>query len=598
MLKYMSKAQTIEMRRIKEGTISLSYHMLTQENHKAWAMKMKVYMQAHGVVDVVSSKDPKIIMVDDKRKVRIFDIGFQPMLKVKIDIELFIMETNKAKEISIGVTYPILTKINYAALSLKMKVFMQAYGVWDAIEPKSVKAEIEDKIDKKALAVIYQGIPENVLLGIAGKTTSKEAWNAIKTMSLGAGKVKAAKSQMLKGEFEALSMKETDSLDDFYLKLHGLVINIRALGESMEESYVVKKLLRAVPMKFLHIASAIEQFGKLEEMYVEEVVGSLKAHEERVRGQPEPSQGYLLMTEEEWKRKENPEGQLMLTREEWMRRSSREGAQGGENRGKEIVRGVHDRRKVRCFNCQTYGHFTVACRKPWKEKEMSREVNLSQIQGDELALLVAEIDKNETKKMLLKEETVVPKLRASGEELRQSQVWYLDNGASNHMTGQEGKFKTLDESVRGQIKFGDGSMVCIKGKGTISFKCKNGEEKVLRDVYYIPSLCNNIISWGQLSEEGNKIVLEGDYLWIHEKCGRFSIKVKKAENRLYKISLEENNPLCLMSKSEEEMWLWHARLGHVNFHALELMSREKMAHGMPRLCQPSKKCEGCLMSKQ
>ncbi|XP_074356746.1 uncharacterized protein LOC141696515 [Apium graveolens] len=238
-----------------------------------------------------------------------------------------------------------------------------------------------------------------------------------------------------------------------------------------------------------------------------------------------------------------------------MRRSSKEGARGGENRGKEIVRGVRDRSKVRCFNFQTYRNFAVECRKPRKEKEMSKEVNLSQIQGDELALVVAEIDKSETKKMMLKEETVVPKLRASGEELRQSQVWYLDNGASNHMTGQQGKFKTLDESVRGQIKFGDGSIVCIKGRGTISFKCKNGEEKVLRDVYYIPSLCNNIISLGQLSEEGNKIVLEGDYLWIHEKYGRLLMKVKKAENRLYKISLEENNPMCLMSKSEEETWI-------------------------------------------
>ncbi|KAL8123365.1 hypothetical protein AgCh_011366 [Apium graveolens] len=297
-------------------------------------------------------------------------------------------------------------------------------------------------------------------------------------------------------------------------------------------------------------------------MSVEEVVGSLKAHEERVRGKPEPSQGHLLMTEEEWKRKENLERQLMLTREEWMRRSSKEGARGAENRGKEIIRGVRDRSKVRCFNYQTYGHFIVKCRKPRKEKEMSRELNLSQIQGDEPSLLMAEIDKNETEKMLLKEETVVPKLRASGEELRQSQVWYLDKGASNHMTGQQGKFKTLDESVMGQVKFGDGSMVCIKGRGTISFKCKNGKEKVLRDVW--------------------TFVDEGE----------------EAENRLYKISLEENNPMCLMSKSEEETWFWHARLGHVNFHALELMSREKMAHGMPRLCQSSKKCEGCLMSKQ
>ncbi|KAL8131272.1 hypothetical protein AgCh_007267 [Apium graveolens] len=122
-------------------------------------------------------------------------------------------------------------------------------------------------------------------------------------------------------------MKESENLDDFYIKLHGIVTNIRALGETMEEGYMVKKLLRAVPTKFLQIASAIEQFGKIEEMSMEEVVGSLKDHEERLRGTSETSQGQLLMTEEEWRKKESHEGQLLLTREEWLKRSSnREGS--------------------------------------------------------------------------------------------------------------------------------------------------------------------------------------------------------------------------------------------------------------------------------
>ena len=159
------------------------------------------------------------------------------------------METSKSKESSFGLSYPMLTKTNYTTWALKMKVFMQAHGVWEAIEPKDTKAVIDDKIDKRALAVIYQGIPEDLLLALAEKKTSKEAWTAVKTMCLGADKVKKARALTLKGEFEALSMKETEQLDEFYMKLNGLVTNIRALGEKMEEAYVVKKLLRSVPLK-------------------------------------------------------------------------------------------------------------------------------------------------------------------------------------------------------------------------------------------------------------------------------------------------------------------------------------------------------------
>lgn len=99
-------------------------------------------------------------------------------------------------------------------------------------------------------------------------------------MCMGADRVQKAKVQTLKAEFESTTMKETDQLDDFYMILSGIVTNIRALGETMEETYVVK---RVVPMRFLQIASTIEQFSDLEVMTVEETLGRLKAHEERIR---------------------------------------------------------------------------------------------------------------------------------------------------------------------------------------------------------------------------------------------------------------------------------------------------------------------------
>lgn len=69
----------------------------------------------------------------------------------------------------------------------------------------------------------------------------------------------------------------------------------------------------------------------------------------------------------------------------------------------------------------------------------------------------------------------------------------------------------------------------IRGKGTVIFKCKNGEDKILNEVCYIPTLCNNIISLG-LSEAGSKVVLEGDHLWVYEEQGRLLMKVKRTEN--------------------------------------------------------------------
>lgn len=107
---------------------------------------------------------------------------------------------------------------------------------------------------------------------------------------------------------------------------------------------------------------------------------------------------------------------------------------------------------------------------------------------------------------------IIPKLKSTGDEPNRSNIWYLDNGASNHMTGQQKKFKNLDKTIRGYMKFGDGSKVRIEGMGPILFQCKNGEQRLLQQVYYIPSLCNNIISLGQLAQDGDKILMLGSFL--------------------------------------------------------------------------------------
>ena len=52
----------------------------------------------------------------------------------------------------------------------------------------------------------------------------------------------------------------------------------------------------------------------------------------------------------------------------------------------------------------------------------------------------------------------------------QEQLWYLDSGASNHMTGSKASFSELDDDVTGTVKFGDGSRVAIQGHGTIIFR--------------------------------------------------------------------------------------------------------------------------------
>lgn len=67
------------------------------------------------------------------------------------------------------------------------------------------------------------------------------------------------------------------------------------------------------------------------------------------------------------------------------------GGEGRQNPMENSSRGVNpgrDRSKVKCFNCNVYGHYTSEYHKPRREKEVNKEVNLSQIQEDVPALLL------------------------------------------------------------------------------------------------------------------------------------------------------------------------------------------------------------------
>jgi hypothetical protein len=71
------------------------------------------------------------------------------------------------------------------------------------------------------------------------------------------------------------------------------------------------------------------------------------------------------------------------------------------------------------------------------------------------------------------------------------------------MTGLTSTFTELDSGICGSMKFGDGSVVDIEGRGTILFMGNGGEHHRLSGVYLIPQLKANIVSLGQLDEGGS-----------------------------------------------------------------------------------------------
>nr|GEZ27152.1 zinc finger, CCHC-type [Tanacetum cinerariifolium] len=167
------------------------------------------------------------------------------------------------------------------------------------------------------------------------------------------------------------------------------------------------------------IMAAIEQFTDLEETTLDETIGRLKTFEGRVN----------LFNES----LSDNQDKLLFTNHD---NSSRH-EKGFKNGGQEKFR----------RNCKL------------KDKGQEQS-NLVQEDLEPTLLMAVQEKRDKGEKIFLNEKEIKPKKYISMDE----SLWYLDNGASNHMIGIRTHFKEVDEKISGRVCFGDGSYVKIKGK--------------------------------------------------------------------------------------------------------------------------------------
>ena len=74
----------------------------------------------------------------------------------------------------------------------------------------------------------------------------------------GIKKFKAVKLQTYRGQFEHLRMKDEEDIATYILCVVELVNTIRGLGEEVDESVVVHKILRKLPKRFNPKISSLE----------------------------------------------------------------------------------------------------------------------------------------------------------------------------------------------------------------------------------------------------------------------------------------------------------------------------------------------------
>lgn len=100
-------------------------------------------------------------------------------------------------------------------------------------------------------------------------------------------------------------------------------------------------------------------------------------------------------------------------------------------------------------------------------------------------------------KLVWKEKSLHNALVAHDSQLAyHDNMWYLDNGCSRHMIGNNFLLVNIEPCESGHVTYGDGRIVKILGKGSVDIL----NLPLLHDVFYVDGLWANLISISQISD--------------------------------------------------------------------------------------------------
>nr|GFB16846.1 hypothetical protein [Tanacetum cinerariifolium] len=174
-------------------------------------------------------------------------------------------------------------------------------------------------------------------------------------------------------------------------------------------------------------------------------------------------------------------------------------------------------------------------------------------------------------------------------------LFMVDFGCSKHMMGNLKLLINFVEKFLGTVKFGNDQIAPILGYGDLLVEivpfivdsgCSkhmtgnlkiliNFVEKFLGTVKFRNDQIAPILGYGDLST-----------CYIRDLKGNDLLTCSRGTD-LYSITLQDINspkPICFMAKETlSQSWLWHHRLSHLNFDTINLLSKNDIVVGLPKL---------------
>jgi transposase InsO family protein len=438
-----------------------------------------------------------------------------------------------------------LNNDNYSVWKFKMELLLMKEDLWSQVSTKkpadTTAAASWQKRDDRARATIGLLVEDSQLIHIRKDTTAKGAWESLKNYH---EKSTLTSKVYLLRQICNLKLSETGNMEQHVTTMQDLVDKLTALGEEIKDHLLVAMLLSSLPETYSTLITALESRPDTE-LTLGFVKGKLIDEYKRRKGVPDSEDSSTAL-----------------------RASQKKNSVGESDRS--------------CFFCKKSGHFKQDCfkYKKWKANNEKRE-KVNEVK-----------DKNERSGSVC---------FSVHDRKNQKDVWYIDSGATSHMSNDESFFKTLEKRKMRDVTVANGESAKVLGIGRGELHCLNGKDEAvkvcLEDVLYVPDLTENLLSVKRLAKTGHSVGFTGEQCEISKNNiviakGKLSPDMYelRVPHRSLAVKQNQHTPNCQHS--------WHRRFGHRHPEDVQKLEIKKMATGLKiQDCGIREVCECCIKGK-
>ncbi|KAJ9558897.1 hypothetical protein OSB04_013511 [Centaurea solstitialis] len=418
------------------------------------------------------------------------------------------------------------------------KIPNPAYATWQAT-------------DQRLRLLLQSSLTEEATAEIIGLNTSREIWTALATAY---SHDSMDRAMNLKTELAHIR-KGTDSISTYGRKFKACLDQLSAIGRPLDDIEQSHLFLRGLGPSFASFSTAIMAVKPLPSF--RELLSQAESHDLFQRSMEEtPVSNAAFITYHSTRGR----GNSNYSRGGYSNRFSGRGGRGSSNHQPQSNNQNRRRYIPTCQLCEKKGHIAKHC------KNENHSANLAQ------------------------------SFSACSLNQRDVSDWYVDSGASAHMTNSTGNLDSCTPySGHEQVSVGDGNLLNVSHIG----KCTLPSSISLLDVLVVPRLTKNLLSISKLtSDYPVKIEFTNNSFAIQNRKTGEVMAQGRRENDLY--VLERAHKAFVASLRSKKLRgsyeLWHSRLGHVAFDTISLLN--KLGHlSVTSLLPAPVLCSSCQLAK-